>query len=213
MSDARQFAEATEDNRDDILAVLQRVLPARVPEGGLVLEVASGTGQHAAFLGPRLPWLRWQPSDPDPASRRSCAAWIAHEQATNVLAPLVLDARWPEWPLARADALVCVNMVHISPWEATLGLLRGAARLLPAGAPLVLYGPYRIDGALAASNEQFDVWLRRRDPRWGVREVAEVEAAARQVGLVPRERVLMPWDNLIVVLERASDRDLPISAS
>lgn len=201
MSDARQFAEATDDNREDILAVLARVLPGAVPEGGLVLEVASGTGQHAAYCAPRLPWLRWQPSDPEPAARRSCAAWAAHAQATNVLPPLELDARADDWPLARADALVCVNMIHIAPWEACLGLLRGAARLLPAGGPLVLYGPYRVDGALAESNAQFDAWLRRRDPRWGVREVAEVEAAAAALGLIPRERVSMPWDNLIVVLE------------
>ena len=200
--DARQHAEATLDNRDELLAVLTRVL-GPLPEGGLVLEVAAGTGQHAAFFGPRLPRLRWQPSDPDARARESIAAWTAHEGAANVLPPLDLDARRETWPLVAADAVVCVNMIHIAPWEAGLGLLRGAARVLPPGAPLVLYGPYRVDGALAGSNAEFDRWLRARDPRWGVREVAEVEAAAAREGLAARERIPMEWDNLVLVLERS----------
>ncbi len=196
--DHRRYAEATDDNRDDLLAVLQRVLPAT----GLVLEVASGTGQHAAFFGPRLPGRVWQPTDPDPGARASVDAWAAHEQATTVRPALTLDATSDAWPVAKADAVVCVNMIHIAPWEAGLGLLRGAARVLPPGGPLVLYGPYRVDGALAESNRDFDAWLRSRDPRWGVREVADVEAAAKAVGLAPVERVALPWDNLVVVLRR-----------
>lgn len=200
MRDARQFAEATEDNRDEILAVLQRVVPRQ--EGTLVLEVSSGTGQHAVWFGPKMPWLTWQPSDVDPTCLASIAAWIAHERPANVLAPVTLDATANPWPVERADAVVCVNMIHIAPWEAALGLFRGAARVLPAGAPLVLYGPYRVEGALAESNREFDGWLRRRDARFGVREVREVEAAAAREGFVPIERVVMEWDNLIVVLRR-----------
>jgi SAM-dependent methyltransferase len=210
VDDARQHAEATLENRDDILPVLARVLLAAVPPGGLILEVASGTGQHAVFFAPRLAGLRWQPSDPSPEARRSCAAWATHEGAAGVLPPLDLDAAREPWPLERADAVFCANMVHISPWEATLGLLRGAARVLPPGGPLVLYGPYRVDGALAESNAEFDAWLRRRDPRWGVREVRDLEAAATRAGLVPTERVPMPWDNLIVVLRKGP---LPPSAT
>lgn len=205
--DARRFAEATRENRDDLLAVLRRVLAPVVARDGLVLEVACGTGEHAAFFTPRLATgsgagLRWQPTDPDPGARASAAAWAAHEGAAGVLPPLALDAGSDAWPVARADAIVCVNMAHISPWAATLGLLRGAARVLPPGGPLVLYGPYRVDGALAESNRAFDAWLRARDPAWGVREVADVEAAARAAGLAPVERVAMPWDNLVVVLAR-----------
>ena len=201
MTDARQFAEATDDNRDGILAVLERTLP-REP-GALVLEVSSGTGQHAVYFGPRMPWLRWQPSDVDAGALASIAAWIAHERPANVLAPVRLDATASAWPVERADAVVCVNMIHIAPWEAGLGLLRGAARVLAPGAPLVLYGPYRVEGALAGSNREFDAWLRRRDPRFGVREVREVEAAAAREGFEPVERVAMEWDNLMVVLRRA----------
>lgn len=200
--DSRRHADATLDNRDELLAELQRLLPTCVPPGGLVLEVASGTGQHAAFFGPRLPALRWQPTDQDPGALASIAAWTAHEGATTVLAPLTLDATAARWPVERADAVVCVNMIHISPWESCLGLLRGAARVLPPGGLLILYGPYRIEGALAESNAEFDRSLRARDPRWGVREVREVEAEARLVGLEPLERVPMEWDNLVLVLRR-----------
>lgn len=201
VTDPRRHAEATLENRDDLLRVLHRVL-APLPPGALVLEVASGSGQHAAFFAPRLPALRWQPSDPDPGARASVAAWAAHEGAGSVLPPLDLDATAAVWPLEGAAAVVCINMIHIAPPEATEGLLRGSARLLPPGGHLVLYGPYRVDGALAPSNAEFDAWLRARDARFGVREVAEVEAAARARGLAPVERVPMPWDNLVLVLRR-----------
>lgn len=199
MKDPRRYAEATDDNRDDLLAVLRRVLPP----SGLVLEVASGTGQHAAFFAPRLPGREWQPTDFEPGARASVDAWARHEGATNVRPALELDATSDLWPVAKADAVVCVNMIHIAPWTAGLGLLRGAARVLPPGGPLVLYGPYRVDGVMAESNRDFDGWLRARDASWGVREVADVEAAARIVGLEPVERVPMPWDNLVVVLRRS----------
>lgn len=194
--DDRRHADATLDNRDELLAVLARVLPPT----GLVLEVAAGTGQHAAFFGPRLPGRTWQPTDADATALSSIAAWTKHEGATSVLPPLVLDATSDRWPVARADAVVCVNMIHIAPWEACLGLLRGAARVLAPGGPLVLYGPYRVDGAIAESNVSFDHWLRARDPRWGVREVANVEREALRHGLVAAERIPMQWDNLAVVL-------------
>lgn len=200
--DPRRHADATLDNRDELLAVLSRLLPTCVPPGGLVLEVASGTGQHAAFFGPRLPTLRWQPTDQDASALPGIAAWTAHDGATNVLPPLVLDATSDRWPVERADAVVCVNMIHISPWESCLGLLRGASRVLPPGGLLILYGPYRVDGALAESNADFDRSLRARDPRWGVREVKDVEAEAQKVGLEAVERVPVAWDNLVVVLRR-----------
>lgn len=202
--DLRRHADATLDNRDELLALLARLLPTCVPPGGLVLEVASGTGQHAAFFGPRLPALRWQPTDQDPGALPSIAAWTAHEKATNVLAPLVLDATGHRWPVEGADAVVCANMIHISPWESCLGLLRGAARVLSPGGLLILYGPYRVEGALAESNADFDRSLRARDPRWGVREVRDVEAEGARVGLEPVERVPMLWDNLVVVLRRTA---------
>lgn len=201
----RRFAEAADENKDELLGALAPVLEG-LPPGALVLEVASGTGQHAAYLAPRLPGLRWQPTDRDPGALESIAAWAAHEGAANVLPPLLLDVTSGRWPVERADAVVCVNMIHIAPWEACLGLLEGAARLLPPGGPLFLYGPYRVDGALAGSNAEFDRSLRARDPRWGVREVAEVEAAARARGLEPVARVPMQWDNLSVVLRRADER-------
>lgn len=204
VTDPRLHYEATLDNRDELLALLQRVLRPVVPDGGLVLEVASGSGEHAVFFGPRLPWLRWQPTDLEDEALASIAAWIDHERATNVLPPLRLDTTAPRWPIERADAVVCVNMIHIAPWEAALGLLAGAARVLPPGGALVLYGPYRVDGGLAESNAAFDARLRARDPRWGVREVRDVEAAARRVGLEPAERVPMAWDNLSVALRRVT---------
>lgn len=196
----RRFAQAAEENKGELAQAL--VLALRdVPAGGLVLEVAAGTGQHAAFFAPRLPALRWQPTDADEGALQSIAAWAAHEGAANVLPPLRLDATAARWPVERADAVVCVNMIHIAPWTACLGLLTGAARVLPPGGVLLLYGPYRVDGALAASNAEFDRSLRARDPRWGVREVAEVEAAARARGLTPLARLPMQWDNLGVVLQ------------
>jgi hypothetical protein len=167
-----------------------------------VLEVASGSGEHAVSFGAALPHLRWQPSDPDPDARASIAAWVEHEGSTNVAPPIELDVtQWP-WPIAAAAAVLCVNMIHIAPWEATQGLLAGAARVLPRGGTLLLYGPYLVDGQTAPSNHEFDRSLRSRDPRWGVRELRDVEREAAGHGLALVETVAMPANNLVVVLQR-----------
>jgi Protein of unknown function (DUF938) len=197
--DARQHAPATGRNREAILTVLRDVLPP----SGLVLEVASGTGEHAVFFARNLPGLTWQPSDPSPDARRSIAAWTAAEGLANVAPPLALDAPSPNWPIARAEALVCINMIHISPWAATLGLLQGAGRILAAGAPLVLYGPFVQPGRpLEASNRTFDRELRRRDPGWGLRDLGEVTALGEECGFVCKQVIEMPANNLSVVLRR-----------
>ncbi len=194
----RLLYPSTARNREPLLAALR----PHLPPAGVVLEVASGSGEHAVFLGAALPELRWQPSDPDPSCRASIAAWVEHEGPTNVAAPLELDATaWP-WPLAHADAVLCVNMIHIAPWEATQGLLRGAAAVLPAGGPLLLYGPFVVDGHTAPSNRAFDDSLRARDPRWGVRELRDVEREAKAHGLELATQVAMPANNLTVVLRR-----------
>lgn len=191
---ARKHAPATLRNREAIAAVLAEVLP----EAGLVLEVASGSGEHCAFFAERFAGLRWQPSDPEPSALTSIAAWCAG--LGNVAAPVAVDASAAEWPVERADALLCINMVHISPWEATVGLLDGAARVLPDGAPLILYGPYRrAEVETAPSNEAFDASLKARDPRWGLRDVADVSAAASVRGLSFERLVEMPANNIMLV--------------
>ncbi len=197
--DARQFSPSTARNRDAILGVLQRVLPPRAR----VLELASGTGEHAVHFARAMPELSWQPSDPDPAARASIAAWIAAEGVGNVLAPLAIDAREQGWGAGVFDAIVAINVIHISPWEATLGLMAGAGRLLAAGAVLYTYGPYKRGGRhTAPSNESFDAWLKERDPRYGVRDLEAVETAAAAQGLALRETIEMPANNLSLVFER-----------
>lgn len=191
----RRHAPAAARNRAPIAAVLAEELPA----AGLVLEVASGTGEHCAFFAERFPGLRWQPSDPDAGARESIAAWCAG--LGNVAAPLALDAAAEDWPVAAADAILCINMVHISPWEATLGLMRAAGRLLPAGAPLILYGAYRREGVeTAPSNEAFEGWLKAQDARFGLRRLEDVAAAAAAEGLALARVVEMPANNLMLVL-------------
>ncbi len=193
----RKHAPATVRNREPIAAVLAEVLPP----SGTVLEIASGSGEHCAFFAVRFPALRWQPSDPEPAALASIAAWC--DGLANVAPPLAIDAAAPDWPVDRADALLCINMVHISPWEATLGLIDGAARVLAAGAPLILYGPYRrAEVETAPSNEAFDASLKARDPRWGLREVADVTEAAAARGLGFERLVEMPANNLMLVYRR-----------
>ena len=191
----KRHAPATERNRDPIAAVLREVLPAR----GLVLEIASGTGEHAAYFAGLFPGLEWQPSDPDPSALNSIEAWTADAGAANLSEPIELDAAGT-WAVDHADAILCINMVHISPWAATLGLLAGAARLLPTGGPLILYGPYR-RGAVesAESNEAFDRSLKARNPDWGLRDLEEVIAAAEAKGLSLERVVEMPANNLTVV--------------
>jgi hypothetical protein len=198
-ADSRQFAPATERNREPILALLQRVLPP----AGTVLEIASGSGEHAVFFSGRLPHLTWQPTDLDAAARASIVAWSAEAGVPNVQAPLALDASQPNWPIDRADAVLAVNMIHIAPWAATIGLVGGAARVLPTGAPLILYGPYKRDGRhTAPSNEAFDQNLRRRDPAWGVRDLESVAEAADAAGLTLAEIAPMPTNNLGLVFRR-----------
>ena len=192
----KRHAPATARNRQPIAAVLAEVLPV----SGRVLEIASGTGEHAAFFAQCFPALEWQPSDPDPEALESIAAWSAG--LANVLPPLALDAAG-EWPEARADAILCINMVHISPWQATIGLMAGAGRLLAPGAPLVLYGPYRREGvATAPSNEQFELWLKEKSPEYGLRQLGDVTRAAAAHGLTLERTVEMPANNLILVYRR-----------
>lgn len=192
---ARRHAPATLRNRDAIAELLATVLPA----SGLVLEVASGSGEHCAYFAQRFPALCFQPSDSDLSARDSIDAWCAG--VVNVQTAIDLDAGAAEWPIESAAAVLCINMVHISPWPATLGLLAGAARLLRRGAPLFLYGPYRRAGhPTAPSNEMFDASLKARDPRWGLRDLDTVIAAAGGFAL---DRIIeMPANNLAVVLNR-----------
>ncbi len=199
MVDARQFSAPAERNCRPILDVLRQVLPAK----GLVLEIASGSGQHAAFFAPHFPGLVWQPTDADAAARRSIVAWIEAVGCPNLRAPLELDAAADVWPVDRADAVVCINMIHISPWRSALGLVRGAARVLPANGVLYLYGPYKRDGQhTAPSNADFDADLRARNPEWGVRDLGDVAAAASAAGFGPPVIIPMPANNLSVVFRR-----------
>ena len=199
MTDARRTAPHVARNAVPILEVLRDVLPAE----GLVLEIASGSGEHVLAFARGFPNLAWQPSDPDPVALASIEAWRAAEGAPNLLAPLRLDAAAPDWPLERADAILCINMVHISPWEATLGLLDGATRLLAPGAPLYLYGAYRRDGVpTAPSNEAFDRSLRERNPDWGVRRLEDVAAEAERRSLALDRVIEMPANNLSVIFRR-----------
>lgn len=196
MTDARRHAPATERTRGPILDVLRRVLPAE----GTVLEVSSGTGQHAVYFAKHLPKLVWQPSDPDPGARASIAAWTESEGADNVRPPLDLDVTRRPWPIGRADAVVNVNMIHIAPWACCEALLEGAAELLSPGNVLFMYGPYKRGGRhTAPSNEAFDRSLRQRNPAWGVRDLDAVAAVAARHGLRLEEVVEMPANNLSVV--------------
>lgn len=198
--EGKRHAPATARNRDAIAQILADILPP----SGLVLEIASGSGEHVVHFAQRFPALRWQPTDPDPAALGSIAAWVNEAALPNVAAPLELDAAAPQgWPIDEAAAILCINMVHISPWEATLGLLCGAARLLPVGSPLYLYGPYRREGTeTAPSNLAFDQSLRNRNPAWGLRWVHDVEAAAADEGLALDRIVEMPANNLSLIFRR-----------
>jgi hypothetical protein len=193
----KRHAPAAERNREPIREVLARHLPA----AGTVLTIAEGSGEHAVHFARAFPTLSWQPSDPDPEALASIAAWRDEVALPNLAAPLALDVTAARWPLDRADAITCINMVHIAPWEAALGLFAGAARLLAPGALLYLYGPYRFDGEFTApSNEAFDQSLRARDPSWGVRDVRDLEAAA--TGFELREIAEMPANNHSLVFRR-----------
>ena len=191
---AKQHAPAAARNREPIRDVLARVLPA----AGRVLEIASGSGEHAVHFARAFPRLAWQPSDPSPAARDSIAAWRAEAQLANLSPPLALDVSDDAWPAraGAAEAIVCINMVHISPWQATLGLFAGAARVLGPGALLYLYGPYRFAGVYTAeSNAEFDRSLRARDASWGVRDLDDLTAVARSHGFALVDTVAMPANN------------------
>ena len=202
--DPRLSSPAARRNRDPILAVLRRVLPAE----GAVLEVASGSGEHAVWLAAHLDGLVFQPSDLEPASRASISAWIAREALPNVRAPVALDATDEDWALpaeiaARLVAVLCINMAHVAPWQATLGLLRGAGRLLRSGGVLYLYGPYKREGRhIAPSNAAFDASLRARDPESGVRDLEDVVAAAGRAGLTLASVEEMPANNLSIIFRK-----------
>lgn len=189
---AKRHAPATVRNREAILALLRDELPS----SGVVLEVASGSGEHAVHFAAALPGLDWLPSDPDPTALASIEAWRAEAGLPNLRAPIRLDAA-AQWPAETADAILCINMIHISPWTAALGLMKGAGAALSAGGLLYLYGPYFRDGVeTAPSNLAFDASLRARDPQWGLRRVEDVIAAADAQGLAFHRLVEMPANNL-----------------
>jgi hypothetical protein len=199
--DRRAYAPSAARNREPILAVLSRVLPP----AGLVMEISAGTGEHAAFFAEALPRLTWLPTDRDALALPSIAAHRAAADLSNLLPPLLLDAAAPDWPVSRADAVVCINMIHIAPWSACVGLMAGAARILPADGALYLYGPYKEGGVhTAESNHRFDLDLQLRDSSWGVRNLEDVVALAACHGLRHAETVTMPANNRSVVFVKGS---------
>lgn len=199
----RRTSPAAARNRKYIEAVLAEHVLADVASGGLVLEIASGSGEHVVGFAAAFPGLVWQPSDPDPEMVRSVQAWAEEAVGSNLRPAVELDAsRWP-WPVTAAEAIVCINMIHIAPWAACLGLMRGAGELLRPGAPLYLYGPMKVEGRCTTeSNEAFDASLRARDPAWGVRDLEAVEAAGRAQGLALTQVLAMPANNFSLVLRR-----------
>lgn len=199
--DARETAPSAERNRQPILEVLARALPPR----GLVLEIGSGTGQHVAHFAQALPALTFQPSEMDVERHASIAAWAAAGRLSNVKPPLAFDVTKRPWPVSAADAIVCINVIHISPWEATLALMAGAGAILSAGGVLVTYGPYKRGGAhTSQSNQAFDASLRARNPLWGVRDVDTVAQVAGSEGLALEEIVPMPANNFTLVWRKSN---------
>ena len=195
----RRVAPAAARNRQPILDVLAPHLPAQ----GLVLEIASGSGEHIVHFAAALPQLTFQPSDPDETARASIDDWAKTEALANVRPALALDASAEAWPVDKADVVICINMIHISPWESAIGLMRGAAKLLPVGALLFLYGPYHRGGApTSPSNADFDRDLRRRNPAWGIRDLEAVIALARENGFGTPHVVAMPANNLSLIFRR-----------
>ena len=195
----KRHAPATARNRQPILDVLRPRLPAE----GVVLEIASGSGEHIVYFAAALPGLVFQPSDPSAEARASIDDWVQTEGLGNVRGALALDAAGDAWPIERADAVLCCNMIHIAPWEAAVGLISGAARLLAEGGMLYLYGPYRRDSRhTAPSNEAFDRDLRQRNPAWGVRDLETVAALAAAQGFTSPEIIDMPANNLSLLFKR-----------
>jgi hypothetical protein len=197
--DARRFAPAVARNKAAITEVLARYLPP----SGLVLEIASGSGEHAVHFADTFPALVFQPTDPSEEARASIAAWHQETALPNMRAPLALDVTDTPWPINHADAVTCINMIHIAPWEATLGLMAGAARIIPPGGFLFLYGPYKRAGAhTAPSNAEFDASLRAQDARWGVRDLEAVTDTARAAGFAAPLVETMPANNLSLIFRR-----------
>lgn len=211
---ARQYAPATQRNRESILAVLQACLPPT----GTVLEIASGTGEHAIFFAPRLCPRNWLPSDPDPIARSSIRAWQAESPCPGLYPPLALDVREPTWAIEQplppewseldllthpVRAMVNINMIHIAPWSVCVGLMAGASRILPPNGILYLYGPFKQQGQhTAASNERFDQSLQSQNPEWGVRDLEDVIAIAQAHSLQWVSSLAMPANNLSVIFSR-----------
>ena len=203
-ADARMFSPSAARNAEPILRVLKDLFPAH----GSVLEIGCGTGEHAVCFAAEMPTLTWLPSDPDPASRASTASWIEFRGLSNVLAPIDVDASSPVWgieKLARFDAIFSINMIHIAPWAATVGLFSGAGRLLREDGLLCLYGPFKHNGAYnAPSNADFDQSLKARNPAWGLRDIVDLERTALASGLRLGEMVEMPANNTLLVFRRAA---------
>lgn len=199
--DARQYAPATERNREAILEVLLEVLPPT----GTVLEVSSGTGEHAVFFAPRLTPRHWLPTDPNPLAIASINAWRSYTKAENLYPPIVLDACQPNCELGDVEpisAIVNINMIHIAPWEACLGLMAGAKLILPPDGILYLYGPFKRGGKhTSPSNIAFDESLREQNPDWGVRDLDKVVAVAKSQQLNLVKIVAMPANNLSVIFQ------------
>ena len=197
---AEKHAPATARNRDAIVEILRTILPER----GGVLEIASGTGEHVVYFAQAFPGLTFRPSDPDPECRRSIAAWTVRAAVANVAEPVALDALADEWEVASADAILCINMLHIAPWEAAIGLFRHAAGLLAPGAPLYLYGPFlRADVETAEGNLAFERSLKSRDLRWGLRSVEDMDTLAARFGFSRAALAEMPANNLSLVYRRS----------
>jgi len=198
--DGRLTSPSAERNREPIAEVLSQVLP----QSGLVLEVGSGTGEHAVHFAHVMPHLAWQPSEQDKDCLRSISAWAALEAQANVRRPLYLDVTDAQWPIAAADAIICINMIHIAPWSVAQALLRGASRILPPGGLLCLYGPYRVAGKhTSASNRAFDAQLRAMNSEWGVRDLDAVSHEAQSFNIELVRTFQMPANNLIVVFRQS----------
>ena len=197
--DARRSAPAALRNRQPIAQVLREWLP----KSGLVLEIASGSGEHAVHFAEAFPHLEWQPSDVHPDALTSIESWRSTSRLPNLRPPLPIDAAEKDWPVEHADAVISINMVHISPWDSALGLIAGASRILPIGAPLILYGPWlKDDIPTAVSNLAFDADLKARDPQWGLRRVEAFAAAAEARQLELQEVRAMPANNMMLILRR-----------
>jgi SAM-dependent methyltransferase len=195
----KQTSDAAERNREPIRQALEKYLPA----SGLVLEVASGTGEHAVYLARHFSSLTWQPSDRDPSALASITAWQEEAGLPNLMKPIVLDVTSQPWPIAKADAVVCINMVHVAPLGALYSLFGGAARIMSAGGVLYLYGPFRFHGTFTAeSNKEFDLSLRAQDASWGVRDIRELTVAATRTGFGLEHTIAMPANNHSLIFRR-----------